>query len=73
MKKRCRHERNSWIIMAGSAEWCYVCGAYRNLRRISETGLTPSSAWRKPSGDPKNNPWERVERENKNFEKRNKQ
>ncbi len=67
----CRHDRNSWIILNGWAEWCYACGAYRNLLKEGNR-CTPVSAWRKPSGDPKNNPWEKAERENKVFEKRNK-
>lgn len=55
-KPRCRHERNSWIIVGGYAEWCFVCGAFRNLKRISPSGLAAASEWFKPSGDKNVNP-----------------
>lgn len=72
MKKRCYHNRNSWIIMGGHAQWCYVCGAYRNLRREEPNIIYPASAWRRPTGNPGNNPWERMVKDDAVFEKRNK-
>jgi len=54
-KERCRHER-SWIIMGGHAEWCYVCGAWRQLKRIEPNGSIPNSKWNRPSGDKNINP-----------------
>jgi len=60
MKPRCRHERNSWLICGGHIEWCYACGAWRNLKQIAPNGWTradpPHDKWHKPSGDPKVNP-----------------
>jgi hypothetical protein len=58
---RCRHERNSWIILGGMVEWCYVCGAYRLLRLLDHSTSTPRSRWIKPSGDPKRNPTAQIE------------
>lgn len=51
-----RHERSSWIICGGHAEWCYACGAWRQLRRVSVNAVEPAGKWHKPSGNPKENP-----------------
>lgn len=55
-KERCRHERNSWLIVGGFAEWCYVCGSYRNLKEV-KGGLAPLGEWHRPSGDKNINPY----------------
>lgn len=59
-----RHERTSWLIAGGYIEWCYVCGAWRHLRKIENisNGWGPYRSgefkgWRKPSGNPKKNPY----------------
>ena len=60
-KERCRHERNSWIICGGWAEWCYVCGAYRGLNQVKGTNhCYPRTTWAKPTGDKNNNPYEKM-------------
>lgn len=55
-----RHERTSWLIMGGHIEWCYVCGAYRQME-VSKTtnAVWPmiKNGWHKPSGNPDVNPW----------------
>ena len=46
----CRH-RNTWLICGGTAEWCYECGAFRNMRMVNPpTLLSPSSCWQRPVG-----------------------
>ena len=48
---RHRHERNSWLIAGGYIEWCYQCGAWRNLRPADMgDGMAPASPWHRPSG-----------------------
>ena len=60
LRKRCRHERNSWII-GGVAEWCYVCVAYRGLRwNPTGDGVEARTNWVKPTGDRDNNPYEKL-------------
>ena len=52
--KRHRHERSSWLICGGSVEWCYQCGAWRQLRRTASATCMPipgpEGKWHKPSG-----------------------
>lgn len=58
----CRH-RTSWIICARgfpTAEWCYVCGAYRGLDSTSSNSAVPRTVWIRPTGDPENNPTEKL-------------
>jgi hypothetical protein len=58
MKKRCRHERNSWIICYGEVEWCYACGAIRTLVSVDGTNqLRASSTWARPTGNSNKNPF----------------
>lgn len=62
-KKRCRHSDNSWIILGGRAEWCYVYGAYRVLKSVPDPNSTGNTLeadgpWRRPSGNPDVNPWD---------------
>lgn len=56
-KERCRHERNSWIICGGCAEWCFVCGAYRGLKIVKPNVCAPRTKWIKPTGDKEKNPY----------------
>jgi len=58
---RCYHQRNSWLIAGGHIEWCYACGAWRQLIQIGGK-LYPAEKgkWYKPSGDPKVNPWKGI-------------
>jgi hypothetical protein len=49
-KPRHRHERNSWLICGGHIEWCYQCGAWRNLRHVKQNILVAASKWHRPSG-----------------------
>ena len=61
MTKRCRHERNSWIIAGGYQEWCFVCGALRRLKPIQDGSFPvmtwePASRWIRPTGDKNKNP-----------------
>lgn len=54
-----RHARTSWLICGGRAEWCYVCGAFRNLKPVDDRPgnvLVAASSWFKPSGNPDVNP-----------------
>jgi len=62
MKTRCRHERNSWLIYNGFIEWCYVCGAFREMKFLKDDGVCPNTKWVKPSGDKNNNPYKQLER-----------
>jgi hypothetical protein len=62
-KQRCRHERNSWLIAGGYIEWCFACGAWRQLIQIGgKLHSAEKGKWYKPSGDPKVNPWKASDR-----------
>lgn len=56
-KKRCRHERNSWVFAKQdyAIMWCYKCGAIREMARI-DGDLTPFGKWQKPVGPDGTNP-----------------
>jgi hypothetical protein len=58
--KRCRHDRNSWIVGGGSGEWCYVCGAYRGLKAISANESAPRTKWIIPTKDRNYNPVDKI-------------
>jgi hypothetical protein len=49
---RHRHERSSWLIAGGHIEWCYQCGAWRQLRRdpALANAFVAASPWQRPSG-----------------------
>ena len=56
---RCRHERNSWLISRGRSlwmEWCYRCGAIRNLKEHGDLSLDPITEWTRPVGPGGKNP-----------------
>lgn len=48
-KKRCRHERNSWVYANKdyAIMWCYKCGAIREASRI-DGELIALNKWQKP-------------------------
>lgn len=52
MKKgaRHRHERSSWLICGGHIEWCYQCGAWRQLKQVDPGCFVAISKWTKPTG-----------------------
>lgn len=45
-------------------EWCWNCGALRELRRLKGNTSQPSSAWARPVAGDKN-PYDRWQAENK--------
>lgn len=51
---RHRHERSSWFIAGGGIEWCYQCGAWRQLRFNADRSVSPiegdEGRWHCPSG-----------------------
>lgn len=51
-KPRHRHESSSWLICGGYVEWCYQCGAWRQLKPVAGTinAFEAASKWQKPSG-----------------------
>ena len=55
--KSCRHNK-TWLIAGGMIEWCYVCGAYRVMKRIGVNQVCPDTKWTRPSNDPNKNPVE---------------
>jgi hypothetical protein len=55
----CKH-RTTWIVCGGFGEWCYVCGAYRQLKRLGPNTSAPLTNWARPTGDPTVNPYEKM-------------
>lgn len=53
---RCRHEQHSWILAGLLYEWCYQCGALRQLKQVSDNELVATSAWVVPTGPKGANP-----------------
>lgn len=45
-----RHDRSSWLIAGGYIHWCYQCGAWQQMKRVSENGFAPDGPWHKPTG-----------------------
>lgn len=59
--ERCRHERNSWLLCGGYVEWCYVCGAFREMHAVDGVNVViPRTKWVKPTGDRHDNPYEKM-------------
>jgi hypothetical protein len=59
MDKRCRHG-TSWLMCGGTLEWCWGCGAVRQLcqnHRPGATDLIAVTEWQKPVGAAAENPW----------------
>lgn len=52
----CRH-RDSWLISGGSHQWCYRCGALRQMRETGVAQVTPNSPWVRPTGPRGDNPF----------------
>lgn len=51
----CRH-RKTWLINA-VWEWCWQCGAIRELKRVAPNGSVPYTQWTLPVGEKGENPW----------------
>lgn len=60
-KKRrgCRHY-HTWIIAGGYWEWCYECGAVRELRPFGTNSCAPHSTWVRPVGRNGENPYDKL-------------
>lgn len=56
MAQRCRH-RKTWLIAAGTVEWCYACGAFRRCQHTRPTAVVPTTPWCKPTGPDGENPF----------------
>lgn len=54
---RCRHQR-TWVMFGGRGEWCYECGAYRDLVKINGAQSKPISNWIRPVGKGGKNPFD---------------
>lgn len=57
--KRCRH-RKTWLIgmcSLGGYEWCYECGAMRELALGAIGGIVAITQWTRPTGVGGKNPW----------------
>jgi len=60
MDDKCRH-RKSWIMCSGWLEWCYECGAVRQLEQIEGTnGSRTKSGWIKSVGKGGENPYKKL-------------
>lgn len=56
---RCRH-RTSWLMSGATWEWCWGCGAVRQLckaHKPGETHVIAVTEWQRPVGDGAENPW----------------
>lgn len=47
---RHRHQRTSWLICGGYVEWCYQCGAWRQLKWVGANSFAAAGKWTKPTG-----------------------
>jgi len=56
--KRCRHNK-SWLIAGGYIEWCYQCGAIREMQRVDGkmNEVRPHTEWKRPAGSGGKNPY----------------
>ena len=69
---RCRHEA-SWIIGSFPPfEWCYQCGAFRQLQETPgpTNALHAVSPWRRPTGPTGRNPFDRWQARSKVYRQR---
>jgi hypothetical protein len=66
---RCRHY-GTWLIAAGSYEWCWRCGAFRMMEHIGPASVTPAGAWARPVGPDGENPWDALRKANEAWSKR---
>ena len=64
-KKLCRH-RNTWLIANGMYEWCYECGAIRQMQIEDINSVAPKekngkrAKWIRPVGKDGKNPYEKL-------------
>lgn len=57
MPTRCKHRR-SWLLFGGLLEWCYQCGAFRNMEAThGGNAIYPESPWCYPTGPNGDNPF----------------
>jgi hypothetical protein len=70
-KERCRH-RDSWLIGGALYEWCYRCGAFRELDKAPDgvQGCVVTSAWCYPVGPEGANPWDAWQKSTDQLKKR---
>lgn len=54
--RRCRHG-GSWFLMDARLEWCYRCGALREMRHTGPAQVAPKTQWIRPVGPDGENPW----------------
>ncbi len=54
---KCKH-RKTWLIAGGYTEWCYQCGAIRQMRQVEglPNGFAPAEKWIRPTGPNGPNP-----------------
>ncbi len=52
---KCKH-RKSWIVCGGHLEWCYQCGAIRQLVKTGPAASTVGGPWTCPTGVDGDNP-----------------
>lgn len=63
----CRH-RKTWLLTSGYLEWCYECGAVRQMQPIKNTNVTApaidisgkKAKWISPVGIGGENPYEKL-------------
>lgn len=65
---RCRH-RNSWLLLGGLVEWCYQCGAWRQLKANGLNSLAVVGPWCVPTGPNGENPHEWFRKRKAQYEK----
>ncbi len=65
----CKH-RKTWLIAGAFIEWCYECGAFREMSQIDDTAYTPYGPWCKPVGAGGENPSDEYDRRTKIYRKR---
>lgn len=56
---KCKHRR-TWLIGGGSHEWCYECGALRQMAKVGSNSFTAYSYWVRPVGEGGDNPNEKM-------------
>lgn len=53
------HHRKSWLVANAHIEWCYCCGAIRQMKQVEGTdnSCTPAGKWALPVGRDGENPF----------------
>lgn len=49
----CRHRAN-WLVALMHFEWCYRCGAMRQMKQTGNAACVPDSVWLRPIGSGEN-------------------